>query len=42
VTGVDTVEHEVRKLVRRRGIDPVVDRMAVGAGRGRCGWVLSI
>jgi pilus assembly protein CpaF len=29
VTGVDTVEHEVRELVRRRGIDPVADRNAV-------------
>jgi pilus assembly protein CpaF len=29
VTGVDTVEHEVRELVRRRGIDPVTDRSAV-------------
>jgi pilus assembly protein CpaF len=29
VTGVDTVEHEVRELVRRRGIDPVADRIAV-------------
>ena len=29
VTGVDTVEHEVRELVRRRGIDPVTDRAAV-------------
>ncbi len=29
VTGVDTVEHEVRELVRRRGIDPVSDRAAV-------------
>ncbi|MCW2669473.1 MAG: type secretion system protein, partial [Frankiales bacterium] len=29
MTGVDTVEHEVRELVRRRGIDPVADRIAV-------------
>ncbi|WP_294012423.1 ATPase, T2SS/T4P/T4SS family, partial [Streptomyces sp.] len=29
MTGVDTVEHEVRELVRRRGIDPVTDRGAV-------------
>jgi pilus assembly protein CpaF len=27
--GVDTVEHEVRELVRRRGIDPVADRLVV-------------
>lgn len=26
---VDTVEAEVRELVRRRGIDPVVDRIAM-------------
>jgi len=26
---VDTVEAEVRELVRRRGIDPVVDRSAM-------------
>ena len=26
---VDTVEAEVRELVRRRGIDPVVDRVAM-------------
>ncbi|MCW2882116.1 MAG: hypothetical protein JWQ95_6216, partial [Sphaerisporangium sp.] len=29
MTGVDTVEHEVRELVRRRGLDPVSDRQAV-------------
>ena len=29
MSGVDTVEHEVRELVRRRGIDPVADRLAV-------------
>ena len=29
MTGVDTVELEVRELVRRRGIDPVTDRAAV-------------
>jgi pilus assembly protein CpaF len=29
VTGVDTVEDEVRELVRRRGIDPVTDRAAM-------------
>ena len=29
LSGVDTVEHEVRELVRRRGIDPVTDRGAV-------------
>jgi pilus assembly protein CpaF len=29
MTGVDTVEDEVRELVRRRGIDPVTDRAAV-------------
>ncbi len=28
-TGVDTVEAEVRELVRRRGLDPVQDRVAV-------------
>ena len=27
--GVDTVEAEVRELVRRRGLDPVEDRLAV-------------
>lgn len=27
--GVDTVEREVRELVRRRGIDPVADRLAI-------------
>ena len=26
---VDTVEAEVRELVRRRGLDPVVDRSAM-------------
>jgi len=29
VSGVDTVEAEVRELVRRRGLDPVSDRGAV-------------
>jgi len=29
VGGIDTVEREVRELVRRRGIDPVADRLAV-------------
>jgi pilus assembly protein CpaF len=29
VSGVDTVEAEVRELVRRRGLDPVEDRLAV-------------
>jgi pilus assembly protein CpaF len=29
VSGVDTVELEVRELVRRRGIDPFLDRTAV-------------
>jgi pilus assembly protein CpaF len=29
VTGVDTVELEVRELVRRRGLDPVTDHAAV-------------
>jgi pilus assembly protein CpaF len=29
VTAVDTVEAEVRELVRRRGLDPVQDRLAV-------------
>src|SRR5689334_25359072 len=29
MTGVDTVEREVRELVRRRGIDPVADRHTV-------------
>jgi len=29
VSGVDTVEAEVRELVRRRGLDPVQDRGAV-------------
>jgi pilus assembly protein CpaF len=29
VSGVDTVEAEVRELVRRRGLDPVEDRAAV-------------
>ena len=29
MSGVDAVESEVRELVRRRGIDPVTDRLAV-------------
>ena len=29
MSGVDTVEAEVRELVRRRGLDPVEDRLAV-------------
>jgi pilus assembly protein CpaF len=29
MTAVDTVESEVRELVRRRGLDPVQDRAAV-------------
>ncbi|MGB8652283.1 MAG: hypothetical protein WCD35_16680 [Mycobacteriales bacterium] len=29
MAGVETVEHEVRELVRRRGLDPVADRAAV-------------
>jgi pilus assembly protein CpaF len=29
VSGVDTVEAEVRELVRRRGLDPIEDRAAV-------------
>ena len=29
MSGVDTVEAEVRELVRRRGLDPVQDRLAV-------------
>jgi pilus assembly protein CpaF len=29
VGAVDMVEAEVREMVRRRGIDPVVDRMAM-------------
>ncbi len=29
MSGVDTVEAEVRELVRRRGLDPVADRSAV-------------
>ena len=29
MSGVDTVEAEVRELVRRRGLDPVQDRGAV-------------
>jgi hypothetical protein len=29
VSAVDTVEVEVRELVRRRGLDPVADRAAV-------------
>lgn len=29
MTGVDTVEAEVRELVRRRGLDPIEDRAAV-------------
>jgi pilus assembly protein CpaF len=29
VSAVDTVEAEVRELVRRRGLDPVEDRVAV-------------
>ena len=29
MSGVDTVEAEVRELVRRRGLDPVEDRAAV-------------
>jgi pilus assembly protein CpaF len=29
VTGVDTVEAEVRELVRRRGLDPISDRVAM-------------
>ena len=29
MSGVDTVEAEVRELVRRRGLDPVSDRAAV-------------
>ena len=29
MSAVDTVEAEVRELVRRRGIDPVVDRVAM-------------
>jgi pilus assembly protein CpaF len=28
-TAVDTVESEVRELVRRRGLDPFVDRVAM-------------
>ena len=29
MTGVDAVELEVRELVRRRGLDPIEDRLAV-------------
>ena len=29
MNGVDTVEAEVRELVRRRGLDPIEDRAAV-------------
>ena len=29
MSGVDTVEAEVRELVRRRGLDPIEDRAAV-------------
>ncbi len=29
MSGVDTVEAEVRELVRRRGLDPIADRSAV-------------
>ncbi len=29
MNGVDTVEAEVRELVRRRGLDPVGDRLVV-------------
>lgn len=29
MSGVDTVEAEVRELVRRRGLDPVEDRLAM-------------
>jgi pilus assembly protein CpaF len=29
VSAVDTVEAEVRELVRRRGLDPITDRVAM-------------